>query len=213
MKVSLPFFALLALLVSGVIPLSAEAQSNSPITITKVEATLVTSPTYSVISATSGTQLTGQAPKWLQIDFTYSVASDDLMLKEVQFRAYAEVDDLAVPTDKSGPGAYLYGEGTYLSIPNGKDYHGTFYVHPFTVTRYGGELAMGYLDPKGKNIRIEADIDGQQAGYKDLHDDDPNWVSQAGRKISGMLLPRELSPWALINADRYPPAKLRTGGD
>lgn len=213
MKVSLPFFALLALSALGTIPLSAQAQNNSPIVITKVEATLVTSPAYTSSAATMAAPVSGQPGKWLQIDFTYSVASDDLMVKEIQFRAYAEVDDLAVPTDKTGPDACLSGEGTYLNIPNGKDYHGSFYIHPFTVLRFGGENAMGYQDPKGKNIRIEADLDGQQVAYKDLHDDDPNWVSQAGRKISGMLLPRELTPWALINVDRYPPVKLRTGGD
>jgi len=217
MKVSLPFFALLALSALGTLPLScplsARAQSNSPITITKVEATLVTSPIYAVTASPNAAPVAGQPGKWLQVDFTYSVNSEDLMVKEVQFRVYAEVDDLAVPTDKTGPGAYLYGEGTYLNIPNGKDYHGSFYIHPFTVQRFGGESSMTYQDPKGKNIRVEADIDSQQAGYKDLHDDDPNWVSQAGRKIAGMILPRELTPWALINADRYPPVKLRTGGD
>jgi len=211
MKVSLPFFALLALSALGTLPVSSQAQSNSPITITKVEATLVSAPAYAVVSASA--QSTVLPGKWLQVDYTYSIASDELMVKEVQFRAYVEVDDLAVPTDKTGPGAYLYGESTYLNIPNGRDYHGTFFIHPFTVQRFGGEPAMSYQDPKGKNIRIEADIDGQQAGYKDLHEDEPNWVSQAGRKISGMLLPRELSPWALVGADHYPPVKLRTGGD
>jgi len=209
MKVSLSFFALLALVA---LPLSCRAQ-NGPITITKVEATLLTSPAYNPNTSTPTPPPVGPPGKWLQIDFTYSVATDTGMLKEVQFRASAEVMDLASPTDKTGPGAYLAGDGTYLNIPDGHDYHGAFYLHPFTVQRFGGETAMGYMDPKGRNIRVEADVDGQQVAYKDIHDDDPNWVSQAGRKISGMLLPRELSPWALISIDRYPPVKPRTGGE
>ncbi len=206
---------LLPLLLSvlmGALTLSARAQSDSQgtISIDKIDVDLVEAPVFGV-SNLPPANFPQKPGKWLEIDFSYNVNSDRQILNEVQFRAYVEVQDLATPADKEGPPAVLIGETTVTSVPNGKN-TGSFFIHPFNLNRFGGERAAAdYKQPKGKNIRIEAYIDGQQVSVKDRRDDDPNWVGQM-KKLPGMVVPRDQSPWALINCDRFPPAKLRSSG-
>jgi hypothetical protein len=195
----------------------AEAQ-NSAITINKIDLSLVETPQYAASSATVGANpppasSPSRPGKWVQVDYSFDVNSADRdWLNDVEFRAYVEVDDMAGLKDREGPPALLTAQTTFSIVPNGKDYHGTFFIHPTVVQRFGGEqLFNAAAFASKRNIHIDAYLDGQIVASKDKHDDDPNWIG-AMKKINGFLMPRELSPWALINIDRYPPVKLRQAG-
>jgi hypothetical protein len=217
---SLSRFAAVSIL--AIAPLSlgfiaqAEAQ-NSPITIDKIELSLVETPQYAASSATVGANPVngpvGKPGRWVEVDYTFDVNSADRdWLNDVEFRAYVEVDDMAGLKDREGPPALLTAQTTFSIVPNGKDYHGTFFIHPIVVQRFGGEqLFNAAAFASKRNIHIDAYLDGQIVASKDKHDDDANWIGSM-KKINGFLMPRELSPWALLYIDRYPPVKLRQAG-
>ncbi len=207
---SLALWALVVAWACSFSPASAQNDSNGPITLKKIDDSLVTAPQYNY--QVNGPSLTsGPVPKWLQVEFSFDTDTDRDLLPEVTFRIYIEVQDLANPKDQDGPAAVLTGETTYVNLPNGRDQRGSFFVHPYTIRRFGGENAFSNFKAK-KNIRVEALIDGQQIAFKDEHQDDANWVSTL-KKIGSLVLPREMSPWLLVNPDRYPPIKLRGGNN
>ncbi|MDE1171142.1 MAG: hypothetical protein PW734_08050 [Verrucomicrobium sp.] len=183
-----------------------QGDTNGPVVITKVEANLVPTPNYTVSAATS-TPVT-PSPKWLQVNFDFTARNEKPFIDTLQFRVYVEVAEPSGPDDQEGSPALLVGETTFINVPNERDLHGSFFIHPYTIRRFGGENAFSNFKAK-RNIRVEALIDGQQISFHDEHDDDANWVSSL-RKISGMVLPRDQSPWALVNIDRYPPVKTRS---
>ncbi len=191
--------------------LSSPAQeAPAQVTITKIDYSTVSTPGYAVQATPPPLPPESDVGKWLRVDFTFEVKADrpGKFLNELQFKVYIEVDDLAVPTDREGTPAVLTGETTFVNLPDKRDQHGVFFVHPYTVKRFGGETAFNYKDKK--NIHVEAYVDGQLVASKDAHDDDANWFGPL-KKINGMVIPREASPWALVDIDQYPPVKLRTG--
>ena len=209
---------ILFLLVAGssVTALAQDADGQAggaPITITKVEQSLVATPIYTASMGTAAPLPPvnpSTASKWLQVEFTFKVNSETKILNEAQFQTYIEIGDLQTPDDKeTTKTAVLVGQTTYVNLPNG-EHHGVFYIHPNTIYRYGGERAFSDFRPGKKNIRVVASIAGEQVGVKDLTEDDANWVT-GERKINGFVLPKEASPWAFINIDRYPQVKMKTG--
>lgn len=191
-------------------PAFAQSDSNGPISVRKIDDSLVTAPLYGV-TVNSPALPSGPPAKWLQVEFTFDCNTDRDLLPEVTFRVYIEVQDLANPKDQDGPAAVLTGETTFVNLPNARDLRGSFFVHPYTLRRFGGENAFSNFKSK-RNIRVEALIDGQQIAFKDEHQDDANWVGTL-KKIGNLVLPREMSPWILVNPDRYPPIKLRGGNN
>jgi hypothetical protein len=194
----------IVLLAASASLLSAQ-EAGGPVTIQKVTADLIDNPGG---SGGGGTPI----GKWLMVDVTYDVAAERKFLPDLQFKIYIEVQDLAIPTDKEGPAAALTGDQTYVNIPDGKDYHAIFYVHPFTLQRFGGDnAAREYKVASGKDIHIEAYNDGQEIASKDKNtEQDPNWFSSL-KKINGFVIPKDQSPWPWDNS-RVPPVKQHSGG-
>ncbi|WP_157895253.1 hypothetical protein [Verrucomicrobium sp. GAS474] len=153
--------------------------------------------------------------KWLKIDAQYMVNTPNEVLPEAKFKVYVEVYDLQKPRDSRGDKvAILTGEATYVNLPNvpsGRELHVTFFVHPYTINRFGGEKNF-HFEPR-QNIHIDAYAGEQKIASKDAFDvpaADKNWYqSESERKISGMILTREQSPWSMSDTITYPQAKLK----
>ncbi|HEY8966821.1 MAG TPA: hypothetical protein VIM58_10275, partial [Candidatus Methylacidiphilales bacterium] len=118
--------------------------------------------------------------KWLKIDVNYSTEAPNEVIPEVKFKVYIEAPDVKGPRDsRADKFVILTGEATYVNVPAGaagRELHAVFYVHPFTINRYGGEKNF-HFGP-GQNIHVDAYIGEQKAASKDAFEvaaADKNW--------------------------------------
>ncbi len=153
--------------------------------------------------------------RWLKIDAQFTVDSPVDVIPEAKFKVYLEVPDIKRPKDSTNNKfIILTGEATYVNLPAvtpGRELHVTFYVHPFTVNRYGGERNFHFS--QDQNVHIDAYIGEQKAASKDAFDvpaGDKNWyLSETEKKTPGLVLTKEQSPWSGADAGSYPQAKLK----
>ena len=169
----------------------------------------------------SGGGLGIEERQWLKIDTAYTVSAPLEYLPQVRFRVYVDVDSpKGKLSDTSGfVPALLYGETTYVNVPNvnpGHELHVTFFIHPFTMHRYGGGRNFTHFDTD-RNIHIDAYVGEDKVASRDLRDvssDNAKWYLAEGlEKINGLVIPRERSPWASSTDAVYPQAPLKGAGE
>lgn len=145
--------------------------------------------------------------KWYQINVEYTANPAKPFLDEVQFKVYVEMEEKQDPKDRdnSGDPVLLTGEVTYVNIPKSRDtMYCSFYLHPNTIERYGGERGL-----EKHNVHVEAYVGGTLVASADKKKDDPDWIHGKFKSISGMVLTKDQSPWALADLDLYPAQKQK----
>jgi hypothetical protein len=152
--------------------------------------------------------------KWLKIEALYTVNAprDREVLPEVRFKVYVDADNVKNPRDDKGDPIILTGDATYINLPNvpsGSELKVSFYIHPYTINRYGGERKFSFTSDR--NIHIEALVDEQVVASRDAHSgDEKNWFKNGQATVQGVVLTKEQSPWAFSDMTSYPQAKLKS---
>lgn len=223
---------MVAIALSGVICLTASlsAQDQAAVIIENraIKAEMVDTPSYTGSfggSRTASESFKGK--KWLEVEFEFSCEEPVKgYIEELTFRTSIEARELRDLNDNEGVPVVLVGEVTYQNVPakkGGSKHYGSFYVHPFTIARFGEDRAFKFSGSKktksNNNIRIEALIGGQPVPlnkegtlrYVDLLEDEEGWVTQC-KRITNNVLDKDHSPWAMAALERYPLIKPRTGG-
>jgi hypothetical protein len=223
---------MVAIALSGVICLTttlwAQEQAIVILESRGIKAELVETPTYSGSFGASRTATDSyKGKKWLEVEFEFTCEEGVKgYVEELTFRAAIEAREFRDLDDTEGVPVVLVGEVIYLNVPakkGGSKHYGSFYVHPFTIARFGEDRAFKFSGSKktkaNNNIRIEALIGGQPVPlnkdgtqrYVDLLEDEEGWVTQC-KRITNNVLDKNHSPWALASMERYPLIKPRGGG-
>jgi len=172
-----------------------------------VTATFVDAPSLGGSNNSSGSS---RDSKWLKIEFRYSVTpTKGDYVDSVEFKVWVEGRDLAntnAPGDE-GAAVALTGSVTYVNIPTSKEAYGVFYVHPSTLTRYGGKGGSSDFERKF-DVHVAALVGGSIVDNVDKNKEkDPAWF-QPLIPIAGFVCRQDQSPFLLADLNRYPAIKL-----
>jgi len=158
--------------------------------------------------------------QWLKVDAIYTVDAPLEYLPLVRFKIYMDVDSpkgKLSDTSNTTP-ALLYGEASYVNVPNalpGHELHVTFYLHPYTMHRFGGDKNFSRFDAD-RNIHIDAyvgdeKVDGRD--YREVPAENAKWYLADGLpRISGFLLPQEQTGFNK-NDVTYPQPQVKSAGE
>ncbi|MBN1269252.1 MAG: hypothetical protein JXB04_06680 [Kiritimatiellae bacterium] len=158
------------------------------IRIRKLDGLKVRTPEYKI---TTGT-VQGKTRDWFQLRTEYDTAPD--WIDEVTFQYFVLVrgkEARARPT-------VLKGEITYVNVEKGNRHQSVAYLHPSTLARYGEveRMAVG-VTYRGQTI-WETNPSGAQRWWEELP------------PVSGYILNRMETPFAMINFDDYEAIKAAT---
>jgi len=128
---------------------------------------------------------------WWSVDLKFSTT--ERITEEVKVKVYlAAYDSINGGEDF----VVLTGEVTFINVLQGEDHRATFYLHPASAKRFGGEKeAESFGRTSGEhNVHVEIFEKGRVVADIDMEEDEPGWFRQ-GPPVSGVLISVEKSPW------------------
>jgi hypothetical protein len=177
---------ILSLLVVGFAALTLSANAQVPvgpgsIKLGKVEISAPSTPEYQI---TGGQNKRYKLGKWIEIEIKYETVPEEI--DELSFKFTALIE-----------GKLLDGDVTYVNINKGNEHYAVMYVSPKSIEKLTGgrPLAPASIG----NVWVEVNKQGQVLGkeaYKPTAQ--PNVP-----RVTGMLLPKNMTPFAPLFYDRY----------
>lgn len=146
--------------------------------------------------------------KWLRIEFAYRLRTKREFVDDVQFKIYVEGQAKEKKTDRNGDAIILTGEATYAHVrvsdsgSSPKDRFAVFFIHPDMVKKYGDETFFSNT----ANIELEGYVAGKKLDALNKKGEKEGWFNDL-KKVDGVVLTRDRSPWACLQMDRYPALK------
>lgn len=185
------FFVSLTAMVWGIALMHASAQqvASAGVEIRKISGTRVKTPEYRVI----GGQAQPRSRDWFAITTQYDTAPE--WLDELTFSYYVLVQGRTPQQPKH---SLLTGEVTYVNIQKGR-HLSDMYLHPSTLARYGDVKGVAVVvKQQGRVLTIGTEPPTQQRWWEQLP------------PISGLVLNRMQTPFAMINFDDYEAIKTES---
>lgn len=153
----------------------------------KPEIQKVRTPEYRI---TTGT-MQGRSREWYQITAEYDTAPE--WVDEMTFQFYVLVKGHSKHT-------LFRGDVTYVNIERGNRHKSVMYLHPSTVARYGEvERVAVLIMHEGRLVAMESEPSSAQRWWEQL------------TPVSGYVLNRMQTPFAMINFDDY--EAIKAAGD
>jgi hypothetical protein len=177
---------ILSLLVAGFAALTFSANAQVPVVpgsikLGRVEISVPTTPEYQI---TGGQNKRYKLGKWIEIEIKYETVPEEI--DELTFKFTALIEN-----------KLLDGEVTYVNINKGNEHYAVMYVSPKSIEKLtGGKPLTGAAIG---NVWVEVSKQGQKLGaeaYKSGNQ--PNLPH-----VTGMLLPKNQTPFAPLYYDRY----------
>lgn len=163
----------------------AQDQSRQILRIRKLDSEKVRTPIYRVSNAPQG-----RTREWLSITTEYDTAPE--WVDQLDFQYF-----VLVKNEKGQQGYTLFrGDVSYVNIERnvgaGPRHKSVVYLHPSTIARYGDVERMAVLIySEGRLVGMESEPSSSQRWWEQL------------TPVSGYILNRLESPFAMINFDDY----------
>lgn len=129
---------------------------------------------------------------WWSVDLTFS--TEEEITEEIRVKVYLAGYD-ALNDDAF---VILTGEVTFINVLKGADHRATFYLHPGSAMRFGGEKGIESFGRNSgeHNVRVEIFEKGRLVAEMDMEEalEEPNWFRE-GAPVPDILLSVEDSPW------------------
>lgn len=178
-------FLSVSLLASGQQPAATEL-----VAIKKISGAKVKTPEYRVVSG----QAQPRSRDWFAITTQYDTAPE--WLDELTFSYYVLIQGRTPQQPKN---TLLVGEVTYVNIQKGR-HLSDMYLHPSTLARYGDVKGIAVIiKQQGRVLTISSEPPTQQRWWEML------------APVSGLVLNRMQTPFAMINFDDYEAIKTESG--
>ncbi len=136
--------------------------------------------------------------KWWSIDVKFS--TEEEITEEIKVKVYLAGYDFL----KDDAFVILTGEVTFMNVLKGVDHRATFYLHPGSAKRFGGEKGIASFGRTSgeHNVHVEIYEKGRLVSEVDMEDDDVNWFRE-GIPMPDVLLSVEDSPWWPFESQAY----------
>jgi len=127
---------------------------------------------------------------WWSIDVKFS--TEEEITEEVKVKVYLAAYDFL----KDDAFVILTAEETFVNVLKGVEHRATFYLHPGSAKRFGGEKGVqSFGRSSGEhNVHVEIFEKGRLVAEIDMEDDDPNWFRE-GAPVPDVLIGVKNSPW------------------
>lgn len=160
------------------------------VSVKKISGSKVKTPEYRVVSG----QAQPRSRDWFAITTQYETAPD--WVDELTFTYYVLIRG---KTPQQPKNTLLVGDVTYVNIQKGR-HLSDMYLHPSTLARYGDVQGVAVIvKQQGKVLTISSEPATQQRWWEML------------APISGLVLNRMQTPFAMINFDDYEAIKTEGG--
>ena len=135
---------------------------------------------------------------WWAIDVKFS--TEEEITEEIEVKVYLAAYDFL----KDDAFVILTAEETFINVLKGSEHRATFYLHPGSAVRYGGEKGMSSFGKTSgeHNVHVEIFENGRLAAEMDMKDDDPNWF-RSGSPVPDVLLRIKDTPWWPFESAAY----------
>lgn len=199
--------AVFTVLLATSLPSPAQ-QPNTEFKITKIEPSLMESPTYSGVRYD---KRGAKAGSWLEIEVTFDWqprAKEPKYTEELTANFYILLNNVSQPFPK---GALLVGSVNLMSIPQGKNLHTVVYVSPRTLERMFDGNAPGTAAAAVNDIGVTLSKQGQVVATT-------SWKSKTGewwpsyQQTPGYVLNKNETPFAPLAWDYYEAIKPKGPG-
>jgi hypothetical protein len=192
MKLSGPIIVATLLAVLWITPPEVTAQTAQEIMrIRRIEATTTKGPQIQI----SGVPRSTRQKDWLQVEVQFETAPrwiDDLTF------TYHIVLRNRRPEEGEREFNLFRGESSYVNIAATRDGKSIVYLHPSTLARYGTlDRVAVVVTSQGRVVAMASSPDSQQRW----------WETPPVPPISGFVLTRAQTPFALVNFDDFEAVK------
>jgi hypothetical protein len=184
---------ILSLFVVGFAALTFSANAQVPLTrasikLGKVEISAPSTPEYQV---TGGQNKRYKLGKWIEIEIKYETIPEEI--DELTFKFTALIE-----------GKLLDGDVTYVNINKGNEHYAVMYVSPKSIEKLtsGKTLSPASIG----NVWVEVSKQGQVLGTEAYKNGNLPNVPH----VTGMLLTKNVTPFAPLFYDRY--EEIKPGG-
>ena len=194
-----------AVLLLGAIAL--QAQSSTGFVISKIEPSIVTTPS---ISYSGATQKSTRPKSWMEIEVTFGwqpttppVNPSDKYADDIVFDYYVLLSNKSAAAPQ---GTLLTGQVTHTSIPAMQnDLKSVMYVSPRALERFFDGKIPSSASSAIVDIGVTISRQGQVVAQKSLKSPGIWWPQY--QKTSGYLLNKNETPFASLNSDYYEAVK------
>ncbi|MEM6601891.1 MAG: hypothetical protein AAF649_10935 [Verrucomicrobiota bacterium] len=127
---------------------------------------------------------------WWAIDIKFS--TEEEITEEIEVKVYLAAYDFL----KDDAFVVLTAEETFINVLQGSNHRATFYLHPGSARRFGGDKGIASFGRSSgdHNVHVEIFEKGRLVAEMDMKDDDPNWFRE-GAPIPDVLLGVKDTPW------------------
>lgn len=180
------------------------AQTGSEVTISKVDAQLVTAPAISYSGAPSKVV---PSKKWMEIETTFAwqpLSGTDLYSDDLTVNYYVLLNNISL---KYPQGALLTGQTEIYGVParsldpKNSELKTVIYLTPRQLERLFGGKPPSDINSAVKDIGVTISKQGQVVAQKSLHGT-VGWWPQF-QQTPGYLLNKPDTPFAVLNWDYY----------
>lgn len=174
---------------------AAPTAAKEKVAIKKIEgigsAARIKTPVYTVTVSDNNNNLA--AREWARILVRFDTDAD--WTDELLFHYYVQVRNT-----KTNKDMLFTGDFTYLDLPKGKGHLATVFLRPATLERFGDVVGIAVeIEAKGEKV-AQASVPDAPSGW---------WLISKAPKVSGVLLERSQTPFALVDYDAYVTEKPR----
>ena len=189
-------FALVILFAS----ISLNAQNSGGFTISKIDPSIVTTPS---ISYSGATQKSSRPKNWMEIEVTFgwqpSAPAIEKYADDIVLDYYVL---LANKSPRAPQGTLLTGQVTHMSVPAMQnDLKSVMYLSPRTLERFFDGKIPSSASSAVVDIGVTISRQGQVVAQKSLKSPGIWWPQY--QKTSGFLLNKNETPFASLNSDHY----------
>jgi len=161
----------------------AQPGSSEPISIRKVDGGKESTPVFSV----RGAQAASRSKDWFRVYVEYDTTPD--WIDELNFTFYV----LVRGKSKDAPPMTLFrGETSHIHIPAGRRHQADMFLHPNIISRFG-DVAQ---------VAVEVRMGGRVLARTGKPEPTEAWWERL-TPVSGVLLDRGQTPFALVNIDDH----------
>jgi hypothetical protein len=184
-----------------------KAQSSTGFVISKIEPSIVTTPS---ISYSGATQKSSRPKSWMEIEVTFGwqpttppVNSSDKYADDIVLDYYVL---LANKSAAAPQGTLLTGQVTHTSVPAMQnDLKSVMYINPRTLERFFDGKLPSSASSAIVDVGVTISRQGQVVAQKSLKSPGIWWPQY--QKTSGYLLNKNETPFASLNSDYYEAVK------
>ena len=184
-----------------------KAQSSTGFVISKIEPSIVTTPS---ISYSGATQKSSRPKSWMEIEVTFGwqpttppVNSSDKYAEDIVLDYYVL---LANKSAAAPQGTLLTGQVTHTSVPAiQNDLRSVMYINPRTLERFFDGKLPSSASSAIVDVGVTISRQGQVVAQKSLKSPGIWWPQY--QKTSGYLLNKNETPFASLNSDYYEAVK------